>query len=290
LTHHFEQLVESEIITTVRDFAKAVVIDLVQDRNADELTIRRMDDEAITHLVIDAGAPVLAPGLLERLLEISAGNPRLALMATEAVKTSPNLAMLRDAGVIYEKYFEPILRSNAIFKRTVALKSMGLLSFFHSIDIEDPQDIAMLDTFGFTPDSFLDIVRELQALEFVEVHDGCVVKIAEQTLATYFFYKTFFQDRSLSFSALLHGYFPSHWWQMRDGFVPAQGIFGSEKVLNPAQEPLHAYYTSIRHIPEACQLFLNVFGRYFPNLAFGYILEHVNRLEDVPPTRRMRLS
>src|SRR5258707_11294707 len=128
----------------------------------------------------------------------------------------------------------------------------------------------------------MDTVRELEALEFVEIHDGCVVKIAEQTMATYFFYKVFFQDRSLPFSAILTGYFVSHWWQMRDGFVPAEAIFGSEKVLDPVRESLLAYYRSIRAIPDICHRFLEVFGRYFPNEVFRYLLEETESIAEAP--------
>ncbi|HEY4064158.1 MAG TPA: hypothetical protein VGM30_19765 [Puia sp.] len=269
-----------KIVTTVRDYAKGGVIDRVQEMNFEQVTIRRMDDDAITELVFQVCPGIRHQGLLERLLTISAGNPRLALMAAQAVKESPNLQILHDAGSIYARYFDPIIRSNEIFKKSAALKAMGLIAFFYTLDLEEPEDQLILEKFGFDPGEFMDMVRALEALEFVEIHDGCVVKIAEQTMAMYFFFKVFLEDRSLPFQEILTGYFASHWWQMRDGFMPAQAIFGSEKVLNPVREALLAYYRSIRAIPEICQRFLEVFGRYFPNEVFRYLIEETQSLAD----------
>jgi len=268
-----------KIVATVRDYAKTDVTNHIREMNSAVFPIDRWDDEMIGQLVHQV-CPSIRKEVQDWIVRISAGNPRLAIMAAITVRDHPDANLPPDAGSIYANYFDPIIDQNEVFRQPAALKAMGLIALFHSLDLETKEDKERIAQFGCTYDEFLRSMRELHALEFVEVHDDFVVRIAEPTMATYFFYKVFIKERLCSFSDALYRHFETHWWQMRDAFIPANDVFGTGCVLDKVRGDLMGYYNRIRTIPETRQTFLKVFGRYFPNEVFQYIIEETQAMED----------
>ena len=67
-------------------------------------------------------------------------------------------------------------------------------------------------------------------MELVEIrHD--YVKIPEQNLATFFFYKAFVKDNLVSFETLLQKYFETNKNRFKDCVIPANNTFGKENVM-----------------------------------------------------------
>jgi len=270
-----------KIVATVRDYAKVEVIDQVREMNSAVFSIDRWDNEMIGQLVYQV-CPSIRKEVQDWIVRISAGNPRLAIMASTTVRDHPDANLPPDAGSIYANYFDPIIDQNEVFRQPAALKAMGLIALFHSLDLETEEDKEKIAQFGCGYVDFLRSMRELQVLEFVEVHDDFVVRIAEPTMATYFFYKVFIKERLCSFSDSLYRHFQTHGWQMRDAFIPANDVFGTGRVLDKVRGDLIGYYEGIQTIREARHAFLKVFGRYFPNKVFQYILEETEAMDDSP--------
>ena len=61
------------------------------------------------------------------------------------------------------------------------------------------------------------------------------VKIPEQNLATFFFYKAFIKDNLLAFEMLLKSYFNENKNRFKDCVIPANNTFGFENVMQKLQ-------------------------------------------------------
>ena len=73
------------------------------------------------------------------------------------------------------------------------------------------------------------------------------VKIPEQNLAIFFFYKAFVKDNLLSFETLLKKYFNENKNRFKDCVIPANNTFGFENVMQKLQPILRNYLKSIEN-------------------------------------------
>src|SRR6185295_1877055 len=85
----------------------------------------------------------------------------------------------------------------------------------------------------------------LDKLELVEIQFDHV-KIPEQNLSTYFFYKAFVKDNLLSFEILLNNYFDSNTNRFKETVIPANNTFGSQRVMDKLQPDLKSHWKKIR--------------------------------------------
>jgi hypothetical protein len=270
------------IVTTVRDYAKADVMKCAGEMKLEEETVGPLDSDSMAYLIRQVCPDKAQQLVVDRILRISDGNPRLALMAATTIRDHPEMDILVDAASIFAGYFETIIDNNPILKQRAALKAMGLLAFFDTIDFDDPNDELILQKFGCNREEVWDIIYELEALEFVESFEGTVFRIAEQTMSTFFFYKVFIKEKVLPFSEIVTDYFATHAFQIRNAIIPANLIFGTGQVIDRIKDNLLTYYQNLSFGSPTQMQFLDVFGRYFPSEVFVYILKDLAVKEDVP--------
>ena len=275
------RLGQIKIVTTVRDYAKAAVMKCAREMKMEEETVGPLDNDSMALLIRQVCPGTTAQSVIDRIVQISEGNPQLALMAATTVRDRPEINILADAGSIFAGYFDQIIDNNPILQRRAALKTMGLLSFFYTIDVEDTEDRAILEKFGCDREEFLELIDELEALEFVESYDRTVFRIAEQTMSTFFFYKVFIKEKILPFSEIVTDYFGSRAREIRDAVVPANLIFGTSQVIDQIKDSSLYYYQSLPSGSPVRIQFLDLFGRYFSAEVFSYIMQELADKEDV---------
>ena len=139
----------------------------------------------------------LSSNTRSRILSISRGNPRFALMALIVLKESKSENFLEHVGNIYEDYFQIIRNENRLLENQNNLKTLGIISFFNTVDFKAQREIKLIESFGIKICEFIDAVVELERAEFVSLFDESTVKISEQTFAHYCFYIVFIKRKYL---------------------------------------------------------------------------------------------
>ena len=104
------------------------------------------------------------------------------------------------------------------------------------------------------------------------------VKIPEQNLATFFFYKAFIKDNLLAFETLLKRYFNENKNRFKDCVIPANNTFGFENVMQKLQPILQNYLKSIENEKERTFAFLETFWFYLQEETLLYIYNGINQL------------
>lgn len=136
--------------------------------------------------------------------------------------------------------------------------------------------------FGIDSYTFGESVEKLERLEILESSsDLTIIKIGEQVLGTYFFYKTFFKDQLLDFSVVLSHYFDTHLDRIADTVVPANNTFGYENVYNKIDPYLVEYWRIVKHDEIKAFRFLEVFWLYKVDEALGFVYERIQTLPEV---------
>ena len=114
-------------------------------------------------------------------------------------------------------------------------------------------------------------------MELVEIRYD-YVKILEQNLATFFFYKAFIKDNLLAFETLLKRYFNENKNRFKDCVIPANNTFGFENVMQKLQPILQNYLKSIENEEERTFAFLETFWFYLQEETLLYIYNGINQL------------
>lgn len=263
-----------KIVITVRDYAFQEVGALCQDYSPKRIDLETLSDDQIIDIIKSMPFNIKNSSYHKKIIRIADGNPRLAIMTSLLAKAKENIYALNDVSDLFENYFSTFVKDNREFAKTLNIKCIGLIAFFHTIPFKNREiTVNLLNDFEIEYTEFLDVIDTLDRLELVEVQFDNV-KIPEQNLSTYFFYKAFIKESLLSFETLLEKYFENNSQRFKDCVIPANNTFGANNVMEKLQPFLQKYWLTIKSDENSAFVFLNTFWYYLRDetLDFLYIL------------------
>jgi hypothetical protein len=207
LLHDQREDRQVKIIVTVRDYAlERVKEKSLFHNNFFELQLKSLDDETIRHIVRNEYT-INNQIYLDRIVDISQGNLRLAIMASEIVKRENTLESIVNASSLYDEYYSSICKDMEELNDENILKAAGIVAFFRVVDYSKEEMIEAIEVkFKMPKEIFWKSVYWLNQLELLDIHEDEVVKISDQVLSTYLFYLAFFVKRVVSFSVILNNF------------------------------------------------------------------------------------
>jgi len=270
-----------KIIVTVRDYAFNQIDRLSQEFDPIRIDVNKFIDEQITDIIEAEPYGILNPDYQKEILRISEGNPRIAIMSALLAKDKQNITVLSDVSDLFEKYFSTFIKDDGQFSNNLNLRCLGIISFFHTVPFKDKElTTNILNKFNIVYNDFIEVIDNLDKLEIVEIQYEHV-KIPEQNLSTYFFYRSFIKDDLLSFETLLNHYFFSNPYRFRDTVIPANNTFGPNRVMDKLKPHLQRFWNvkDLKNNNSEAIKFLNTFWFYLQDETFEYILNSVSGFE-----------
>jgi len=267
---------ELKIIVTVRDYALQEIMSLCRGVEPKRIDVFKFSDEQIKGIIESFG--IFRTDYQEPIIDIADGNPRLAIMATKLAKEEQNIGALNDVSELFEKYFDTFVDDDGEFTKPINIKCLGLIAFFYTLPYKK-QDIIIpiLSKFEIDYQDFIDAIDKLDTLELVELQYE-YVKIPEQNLSTFFFYKAFIENELLSFETLLINYFERNKRQFNDTVIPANNMFDPKKVMNKLKPALKKYLIQIENQEEQAFDFLDTFWYYLPHETLAFLHDKIYSL------------
>src|SRR5690606_25798098 len=112
LLHFMSQREEGNIkvVITVRDYVRRELDRLVLDKQFYELPINPLSEDKMRDVVRKAwpSEQYLHPALYEKLIGLSNGNPRLALMAIKSMQQPNSNNFFENVAALYDQYFSKV--------------------------------------------------------------------------------------------------------------------------------------------------------------------------------------
>ena len=267
-----------KILTTIRDYALHTVKTLYKEFSFALYTISKLKDEQIIDIIKKEPFGILNSQYHGKIIRIANGNPRLAIMTALLAKKEQSIYALNNVSDLFEKYFSTFIKDGEELLNPNNIKILGIIAFFYTIPYKDRElTIPILENFEINYNTFIDRIEQLDRLELVEIQHE-YVKIPEQNLATYFFYKAFIKDNLLSFRILLEKYFDNNANRFTNSIIPATNIF-HQNVVGKIQPVLQTHWDSIKHNEERALKLLSVFCFYLQNEALEFVF---NIIESLP--------
>ena len=225
-----------KVVVTVRDYALPQVKSIAANFYFATIEIGAFSNDEIKKIIQSDDFKINEPSYVDRILKISQGNARLAIMCAKVALKAKNVLELEDASQIYDEYFEPLFTEVELLKEPIAQKSLALISFFSRID-KDNRELCdfIFENQNMEESKFWEICYALHESELVDLFEQQVVKISDQIFSTYIFYKAVIENETLSFNFFLNNYL-DYENRIRDTIVPVINTFNYkqiEKKLKP---------------------------------------------------------
>ena len=189
-----------KVVITVRDYVKHQVYQQLKDFIYKEVIIEKLKDEDIEKIILKV-LPNLHHhyDIRKKIVELSKGNARVALMATYSVTPGAEINYLSSPILLYERYFEKVADEIDAFTRPIIFKTLAIVSFFGALDRNNEEIKTILkNNFDIDWDELWVTILELHRHEILDVYSNEIVKVSDQVLATYAFYKCFIDSDSAS--------------------------------------------------------------------------------------------
>lgn len=260
-----------KILMTVRDYAFHSVKRSLAESKFVSYSINKLTDEHIIDIIKSEPFNIQNYRYQREIIRVAEGNPRLAIMAALVAIEKQSLQVFHDSSDLFERYFSTFINDEGEFADSINIRILGLIAFFYALPYKDKESIIpILDAFELIYNDFIEHIDRLDRLELVEIqYDN--VKIPEQNLSTYFFYKAFIKEGLLSFETLLKGYYNKQKARFHDSIIPANNTFGYDNVVTRIKPALKKYLDSINEDKDTALDFLSVFCVYLQEEALGFL-------------------
>lgn len=221
-----------KIIVTVRDYATEKIKTDIGDFPYGSLFLDQLSDEQIAELA-KGEFGILNPLFLERITDLSKGNPRIAVMVSKLAIEKDNLHGISDVSALYDGYFSSIKHDLNTLDNQEILKTAGIIAFLRAVDRTNEEMMDGIEkAFGIPKDRFWTCACQLHELEMVDVYENEVVRISDQVLSTYLFYLAVFKEKAIDFSDILKNYFPKFRSKVADSLNPVLSAFNQNALYD----------------------------------------------------------
>lgn len=267
-----------KIVITVRDYAFTELKQYLGSINYLLLELPKLNDEEIKQIITGKPFEIRHSAYYTKIVRIADGNPRVAIMAANLALNKQTLSSLNDLSDLFERYYSLFELENELLLDNVQLRCLGVISFFGALRFDNDIEIkSLLVPFGVTFEQFNDSISYLSKKEIVDIYRN-IVKISEQNTANYYFYRVFIKEQLLDFSILLTIYFNSHRRRLRDCIIPANNIYGYERVMQRVLPFLSNYWNEIKSDVNLCFEFLDIFWLYLQSETIEFLYCRINEV------------
>jgi DNA replication protein DnaC len=218
-----------KLVITSRDYVKRQVTEKLSNISYNEVVIDRLKDEQIEQVILKALVNLKHyPDIRKKIVDLAKGNARLALMATYSVVPEAETNYLSSPVLLYEKYFEKVAEEINAFTKPIALQAIAIVSFFGILDRYSKKLPELLRVhFKVDWDELWEAILELHTQEILDVYENEIVKVSDQVLATYAFYKCFVDPKTskLNYAKWIETFLPDYSTRIKTTLVDINNTF-----------------------------------------------------------------
>lgn len=271
-----------KIVATVRDYALSQLQEILINYQYKILTLSHLEPHEIKAILRRQPLCICEEAILDKVVTISSNNTRLAIMCAKIYREEGNIDALNNVAEIYDRYFKEIYDDITKEDKQNTLKSLGILAFFRAIRhgydedriIEFNKDL--FDAFNLPQSTFWTVCEHLHKSEVVDMYDHEIVKISDQSLATYLFYKSFFDEKCLSFEMLIDRYIDNA-YKVQDAIYPIIDAFKTRNIKEYVTNTIINYWeqNNKNFDHETAVGILAKYHEFIPVQAISYLSQYI---------------
>lgn len=267
-----------KLVLTVRDYALENVRERLSLYEKAIVEIGGFGYQEINTIIEQDPFEVRNVTYQNKIYSIAKGNARLAVMMAMIARKTNKLESLNNVADLFEQYFETFVSDENAFKDKLILKALGILSFFYTLPYNDNELLnSVAHSFSIPTDGLREAFDKLHSLDLIEMNYQHV-RIGEQNLSTYFFYKVFIKERLLSFKSLWYNYFELQEHRFKDTVFPMHQSFGKDLIKKEIKPTLLSYWSDRQLDESKAFRFLNFSWEFLPNECLSFLESKIESL------------
>jgi putative uncharacterized protein OB3378 len=228
---------EIKIVATVRDYAKDIIEKVPSNIRRSVIEIQSMHNISVSE-IISRNFKNIDPAYKEKILKISQNNPRMAFMACKIAQNG-SFDAVNNTYDLYKEYFKSADNDINIFGDIDIGKIVAIAAFFRAIDSQNDKQVEVIkQAFEVDIVATWDKIEKLHRYEIFDMYENSVIKVSDQILASYLFYKTVFVDKSLKINSFIVNFFPNHSGKIRDVLNQIVPVFDINLILKELKDPV----------------------------------------------------
>ena len=264
-----------KIILTVREYARREVVSKILEYIKPEIIkLELFSDENIRGLM-ESLYGITNELYLEKIISISEGNARLAMLAGKIASESNDLKSIRDASDLYENYYKKQI--DIIDSSSSVTISAGIIAFFEFLHLGQLDRIEPVFSFtGITKDQFIIDIHSLHKLEFVDIFHDKAVRISDQSFGNYLLKNVYFDNKIISLSKMIEtGLFIN---QNRVITVCniINNVFFEKKIIEYLERQVITVWEDLKNDNERFSCFFKIFHMFRPTETLIQIKESID--------------
>lgn len=215
-----------KIIATIRDYLLSGILKKLNNYSIDAnvYTLNKMEDTDIIK-ILETSFNIKNKNWQQKILKISNGNPRIAIMASKSVLDG-KVKSLNSILDVFKNYYDRIIEENKLSK--FQIKMLFYISLLSPFSIENKEIKTTLETIGVYD---IDEYKNLRDLELLEFYNDEAIKISDQNFANYIIYKYLVELKEIKISDLLMKIFPKFIQKFINAINMINELFFSEEGL-----------------------------------------------------------
>lgn len=274
-----------KVIITVRDYVRQDLNKFLLNIPSNEITLNVVEDKQIVEIIKGVVPNGLALDILalERIVLLSKGNSRLALMCVSSILKNNDVQILNNIVSLYDQYFQKVKSDLEFLEKPNNLKALGILSFFGVIDRNNLELKNILEqNFKINWNGLWEVFLELEKVELVDILHKEVVKISDQVLSTYVFYKTFVDENTflISYTDWLVVFIEKHDQKVNKTLIDLINTFGVNELKDRITTIISDFKNKIEHNKVLLNKFYSIFWFFKEMDTLIFIQEWVNELQE----------
>lgn len=178
----------TKILITVRDYAIKTIEDILSKRYLfKKIQVPKMSNKQIEELVRNE-YKINNYRYLNRIKNISNGNPRVALLTARIAVDNNNLSSINDITHLYKAYYGEVLDDNNINNSIDLMKTCFILAFFDTLYTDRINELKdLLNIIDLSKAIFEENVYKLHECGLVDVYKNKIVKFEDQCFRDFIF-------------------------------------------------------------------------------------------------------
>ena len=193
-----------KLLLSVRNYALESVRSKLQGkaRYAVEELGKFSDDEI--KFLVEKKYGINTQFYLERIVEISEGNARIAMFAGKIAAETNKLESIKDVTNLYDEYFGKAFTDANLDNSEQLQVTAGILAFLSSVHFDYLELFGnLLSEHRMQISDFINCAHKLNELELVDVYQDKAAAISDQCFANYILKRVFVDKKAISFAAML---------------------------------------------------------------------------------------
>lgn len=262
-----------KVIATVRDYLLKEIQDKIKDYiEPDIYNIGTMEDNDILH-ILENSYNIKNKSWQKQILKISNGNPRIAVMATQAALDG-KIKSLNSVLDVFKNYYDRIIEHNKLNSRQI--KILFYISLFSPFSIKNKDIVAALEELDIYD---IHEYESLRDLEFIEFFNDEAIKICDQNFANYIVYEYLIEKKDIKLSDLLLKLYPRFISKFISAINMINSCFLDEEIIKYISKEINIVWNKEEYKNDPT--FLKLFHNVNVPKTLGIIKKQIEQIEPV---------